>query len=131
MVAIDISLPLAGVFFLLCGIWWSIQTTKKYYQAKQERIAFTSSTAYASCLSCRKLPVESLVKFIYSIGYVVYEIILATDFGKATDLHYINLLHMTIFAFFAVSFIMEILQHFKVKLIVDDLDYRNTSRLCI
>lgn len=123
MVAIDISLPLAGVFFLLCGIWWSIQTTKKYYQAKQERIAFTSSTAYASCLSCRKLPVESLVKFIYSIGYVVYEIILATDFGKATDLHYINLLHMTIFAFFAISFIMEILQHFKVKLIVDDLDY--------
>lgn len=119
----DLSLHLSGVFFLLCGLWWSIQTTKKYYQAKQQRTPFISTLTYSCCLFCRKIPVESLLKFLFSIGYIVYEIILATDFGNAHNLNYLNLLHMTVFAFFAFSYIIEILGHFKVKFIVDDLDY--------
>lgn len=119
----DVSLHLSGVFFLICGIWWSIQITKKFYYAKDQRTDFKSSTSYTCCFSCRTFPIESFTKFAFSISYIIYEIVLATDFGHAKNLHYENLLHMTVFAFFSFSFIIEIIQHYKVKLIVNDLEY--------
>ena len=114
---------LPGSFFIAFALWWTVQMFNRYFISLQRNTRFKSTVTYPCSCLCGKLkewPIESLVKiFFVTIGFTL-EIITGTSDGKFTALG--NGQHATMFFFFGLSGVLDLLLYFKAPL-PKDVDY--------
>lgn len=106
------------------AVWMVIQVTKKFYHCSQKHTEYLNRVTFPCCRSCHKVPIEGITKLIVCFICFAFELASATNFGKSGKIvNYDDLNFATIFAFFILSSIIDIITHCKGKLFVDDLDY--------
>ena len=114
---------LPGSFFVIFALWWVIQMFNRYYSTRQKNNRFTSSATFKCqclCGQLKNLPLEAFIKlFFVSVGFGL-EIYTAFDNGKF--FHIGNGQHATMFFYFGLTGIMDILIHYKAPL-PPDMDY--------
>lgn len=102
---------LPGSFFIIFSLWWTWQAFRRYHHSKQKNLPFQSSvTFHADCLPrCKSLQWEGILKvFFTSVGLAI-EIITAYKDGHFV--HIGNGQHATMFFFFGLSGVVDILMH--------------------
>jgi hypothetical protein len=114
----------SGVFFVCFAFWWHINNCIRYLRSlvreNDEEIKFQGSTTYpcfwSSSKTCRRLPIESILKIL--ITSIHFSIELITGYNRLPRPHLgdENAHHTAmLFGFFLGSWI-EILVHYKVPL---------------
>ncbi len=107
-----------GTFFLIFAIWWTIQIFRRYYiSLLKNGEPFKSSVTFPCCCLCGRTKTweaEGLFKIIFVAVGVTGEIITGYHEGKFEYLG--NGQHATMFFFFGMSGIIDILVHYKVPL---------------
>ena len=125
----------AGSLFYLCGVWWAVSCLRRHYISVKERSLYTStarrhyisvkerslytSTAVYSCCVCSpccgrlsQWPVESGLKvFLLTLGLLA-----ETPDDKPLQKHPIILQHITMYSFFLMSGLVELVLHAGVPL---------------
>lgn len=112
---------LPGIIFSLLGIRWSVQLiwdwTNKLINDFYETIGLPcqpekKSSSFSTCISTYSLPWEGIVKLILTgIGIIVS--VVASGPGQASDPEYVsNLRYATIYLFFALSGLTDILVYY-------------------
>lgn len=114
---------LPGSFFIVMSVWWIISIFTRYFKALKRDTRFKSSVTFPF-LCCpgrlRNWPLEAMVKlFMVSVGFSL-EIYTGTSDGKFTALG--NGQHATMFFFFGITAVIDLLLFFDVPL-PKDLDY--------
>ena len=115
---------LPGSFFIVFGLWWTVQILHRYYMSKSRNSRFTSSCIFnCSCL-CGRLkdwPIEAYFKLIcIGIGFF-----LEMWTGFSDDWHFVNLgngQHATMFFFFGLTGVIDIMMYHRCNL-PPDMDY--------
>ena len=111
---------LPGTFFALFGFWHTLQIFNRFYISLGHKTQFKSTVTYPCACLCGKLqkwPVESLIKlFFISVGFSG-EIITAIHGGNFTVIG--NGQHATMFFFFGIASVVELLVYFRVPLPTD------------
>ena len=114
-----------GTFFILFGIWWLFNvlldslTPSKAEGASQASSGYRSRTWYACCIK-RNLPVEPWLKFLAGSVGIVMELsgghwTLFNSKGDFEKESLNNFSHATMFAFFTLTGVVEILQFKKAQ----------------
>ncbi|KAK6184603.1 hypothetical protein SNE40_007046 [Patella caerulea] len=107
---------LPGCFFLFIGLWHVIQIYRRYYQCKRDNLIYTTSTWFPIDCCCGKLkefPVEVVVKiFLISVAFSL-EIFTGSHHGVFDSPG--NEQHATMFFFFGVTGVFEILLYYKAS----------------
>ncbi|KAH3835770.1 transmembrane protein 45B-like [Dreissena polymorpha] len=106
---------LPGSFFIIFGLWWTIHMFNRFYLAKARNSKFRSSAIFNCPLLCGRLkewPIEAYFKLIcVSVGFY-----LEIKTGFSSDWRFVNIgngQHATMFFFFGVNAIVDILVYFK------------------
>ncbi|KAL8614550.1 hypothetical protein ACOMHN_049850 [Nucella lapillus] len=114
---------LPGAFFIAFALWYAIQSFRRYFNSRQRNARFTSTMAFpCDCLCARlkDLPVEAFCKILLvSVGFVG-EIV--TGFS---DKHFVsagNSQHATMFFFFGITGVVDILVFYRAPL-PPDIEY--------
>ncbi|XP_046581646.1 transmembrane protein 45B-like [Haliotis rubra] len=114
---------LPGSFFILFAIWYTVQSFRRYFQCRENGARFTSTVTFpCSCLCGRfkHWPVESMIKlFFIAVGLTV-EISAGFVDGKFRSI--VNGQHATMFFFFGITGLIDILVHCRAPL-PPDTDY--------
>ena len=113
-----------GTFFIIFALWWTIQISKRYFVTKQWNIPYYNTATFPCCYGrALKMPIEGAVKLVLSLIGVVSEFWAATDYGQENHFVYMgDLQHVTMFAFFALSGLVDVLVHYK-KILPEKTDY--------
>ncbi|XP_064629806.1 transmembrane protein 45B-like [Lineus longissimus] len=110
---------LPGSFFIIFGMWWTLQISVRYYRARYRKGPAYRSTAtfLCSCL-CGRLAtwqIEGFLKIFFTTVGLTGEII--TGFNDKGEFQNIgNGQHATMFFIFGLSGLVDILLHHKVSL---------------
>ena len=110
---------LPGSFFLIFAFWWTIQIFRRYYQSlvKGGDRFVSSATFPCSCL-CGKLrywECEGFMKLFFTTVGLIGEIV--TGFDENGKFAYMgNAQHSTMFFFFGMSGVIDIMVHHRVPL---------------
>lgn len=114
-----------GSFFVVFALWWTFQMFHRYYTCLRRNSQFTSTVTYpcsCCCVRFKDFPVESIVKiFLVVVGFTS-EIYTGYNFHVHRFTTPGNAQHATMFFFFGMSGILDILVYFKSP-IPKDLDY--------
>ena len=109
---------LPGSFFIVYAIWWAFHIFNRYFRSMTKGGLPFKSTATFPCLClCGRLKtweMEGAVKIFFSVVGFTLEIITAFKDGKFTYLG--NGQHATIFFFFGLSGVVDILVYHRVLL---------------
>ena len=109
---------LPGSFFLVFAIWWTVQIFRRYFRSLQKNGAPYKSTAtfQSSCLCGRlkNFEIEGCVKIFFTLVGFTLEIITAHKNGKFV--HFGNAQHATMFFFFGMTGVLDLLMFYKVPL---------------
>jgi hypothetical protein len=116
---------LPGSFFIVFALWWVVQTYRCYYRSLRKGAAPFRSTATFQC-DClcgrvRNLEWEGMIKvFFITVGFSL-EIITAFQNGVFTHLG--NGQHATMFFFFGISGVIDIIIHHQPNLLPQGIEY--------
>ncbi|XP_021378972.1 transmembrane protein 45B-like [Mizuhopecten yessoensis] len=113
---------LPGSFFIVFALWWTVQIFHRYFTCRQKRLQFTSTPTYSCeclCGRAKAWPLESLIKLFF-VG-VGFSLEIYTGFKNG---HIIpeNAQHATMFFFFGLTGVMDLLLYFRFP-VLRDLDY--------
>ncbi|CAH1800253.1 unnamed protein product [Owenia fusiformis] len=104
---------LPGSFFIIFASWWIINIWIRYFRSKQRGTEFRSSATFKCSCLCGKLgtwQVEGALKMLFcSIG-LTGEMITGFD-DKGNFVNFGNAQHITMFAAFGLSGLIDILMH--------------------
>ncbi|XP_045173266.2 uncharacterized protein LOC123534874 [Mercenaria mercenaria] len=118
----NISLAVSAGYYILLGLWWHVQITKKYWSSKHKKTEFTSSVTFQCCARCRSVPVEGLFKFLSSVSICVisvYQINSAQNSSEKNE----AIGQLTVFSLFALSSVCDIISDCCQRIIFPGLDY--------
>ncbi|XP_071114076.1 transmembrane protein 45B-like [Haliotis cracherodii] len=108
---------LPGSFFIIFAIWYTIQSFRRFFQCRENGARFTSTVTFpCSCLCGRfkNWPVEAMIKlFFITVGFSL-EIIHGFVDGQFRAIG--NGQHATMFFFFGLTGLIDILIHFRAPL---------------
>ncbi|KAK7107907.1 transmembrane protein 45B-like [Littorina saxatilis] len=114
---------LPGLFFITFAFWYVIQSFRRFFNSRLRNARFTSTVAFpCDCLCSRlkDLPVEAFVKILFAgIGFSA-EVI--TGYREQHFVILGNVQHATMFFFFGISGIIDILVFYRAPL-PPDIDY--------
>lgn len=117
---------LPGAFFAMFSLWWLSQIPRRYVMCRRLNLPFFNTATYPppKCCSKHTCPAEGIIKVaVTSIG-IAAELFAATDYGKAHKIISMgDLQHVTMYLFFLLSGIVDLLTHYKVKVALPGLDY--------
>lgn len=116
---------LPGSFFIGYSLWWTVQMFHRYYTCLQKNSTFTSTPTFScSCLCGRlkTLPIEAAVKIVLAAIGITGEIYTGYNFQLEKFTTPGNAQHATMFFFFGMSGVLDILSYCKAPL-PKDLDY--------
>ncbi|XP_052811512.1 transmembrane protein 45B-like [Mya arenaria] len=106
---------LPGSFFIFFGLWWTFHMFYRYYIALNKNTKFTSSVIFNCPCLCGRFkdwPIEAYFKLMcICIGFFLE---IYTGFSK--DWRFVNIgngQHATMFFFFGLSSVVDILLHYK------------------
>ncbi|KAL5010582.1 hypothetical protein ScPMuIL_012887 [Solemya velum] len=114
---------LPGSFFILFSLWWTVQIFHRYFSSLKMGVRFTSSATFpCSCLCGRaaKWPIEAFLKIVLVTLGLSLEIYTGTHGSQFVALG--NAQHATMFFFFGLTGIFDMLVYFKMPL-PPDMDY--------
>lgn len=109
---------LPGSFFLLFGIYWTIQITRRFVMCKFKGIPYYNTSIYPISYSRIKLPIDGIVKVVITSIGIFVEGLAATlpiRSGRPDDMedfhgYYItDIQHISMYFFFLLSGIVDIL----------------------
>ncbi|ESN99147.1 hypothetical protein HELRODRAFT_95099 [Helobdella robusta] len=105
---------LPGSFFIIFSLWWTVQTFRRYYKSlKKGSPPYKSSVTFKPdclpCEKCKNLELEGILKVAFTTLGLVLEVITAYKDGHFTHLG--NGQHATMFFFFGLSGVVDILMH--------------------
>ncbi|XP_055957641.1 transmembrane protein 45B-like [Patella vulgata] len=107
---------LPGSFFFALGLWQTVQSFRRYHRCRNSKGRFKSSTWYPAGSCCKQLkdfPVEPCVKVLMCLVGFIGTIMHAKNFNEI--LHDpMNEQHMTMYLFFGLNGVLEILTHFNL-----------------
>ncbi|KAL7646431.1 UNVERIFIED_CONTAM: hypothetical protein RMT77_003344 [Armadillidium vulgare] len=125
-----------GTFFLIFSLWWTWSVFHKYFICLKESKEFArrgsvskrkkNPPLYINTLSfpctccCARLPLEGVIKIIAVIIGMTGEFVCGFENGRFSHLN--NAQHMTMFFFFGLNGVMDILHHYRIPL-PPDLEY--------
>ncbi|XP_061169523.1 transmembrane protein 45B-like [Saccostrea echinata] len=114
---------LPGSFFIIMSLWWIICIFNRYFKSLKRNTRFKSSVIFPF-LCCpgrlKEWPLEAMLKLLMvSVGFSL-EIYTGTSDGKFTALG--NGQHATMFFFFGITAVIDLLLFYEVPL-PKDLDY--------
>ena len=107
---------LPGGFFFVFGFWWTFQTYRRYFKTKRNRGNFRCTpTTKCDCLCgcARNYEIEGLVKVVLISFGMIGELVTGT---RCESFCTGNLQHMTMFFFFGLTGVVDLLVHHKVAL---------------
>ncbi|XP_067651014.1 transmembrane protein 45B-like [Haliotis asinina] len=117
---VQIGLITASTYYALTAMWWLIQLTKHYHFMKQRHCDYFSSVTYHCCAWDKKHPVEGVFKVISSLAIAIS----LFSFSGATKVQFLtNREIATIFMFFMISGVMDILVRWSGRTFYQQLDY--------
>ncbi|XP_064119103.1 transmembrane protein 45B-like [Macrobrachium nipponense] len=118
-----------GTFFALFGMWFTYQTFMRYFMCQRVAASSTMSEKYRmryrntssfKCPCCASLPLEGVLKVVATVVGMAGEFATGFEGGKFT--HIGNAQHMTMFFFFGLNGVVDIIQHYRVP-IPPDMDF--------
>lgn len=107
-----------GSIFLILAIWWTVQMLQKYFRCRKFGTEYVATVAHKS-FALPRVPIEPILK----IALITFGII-----GEIIQGHYNNEFapknwhHATMFLFFGVSALVDMLVHYDFK-IPKNVDY--------
>lgn len=112
---------LPGTFFLIFGVWWTIQIFIQYYSSLKHNVRFTSSLTFpCNCGRFKNVPIQPcLIIFFTAVGFFL-EIYTGTTnehFSAPGNAH-----HATMYFFFGVMAVINLMAHFEVNM-PKDIEY--------
>ena len=109
---------LPGSFFLIFAVWWTIRIFQRYYQSlrKGSKPYYNTLTFPCGCLcgGLKTWELEGFLKIFFTAVGFAGEVITAHNNGKFTYLG--NGQHATMFFFFGMSGLIDILVHYRAPL---------------
>lgn len=109
---------LPGSFFIIFAVWWTVSQFRRYYQSRLKNGAPYQNTAtfkfFFLCGRLRTMELEAIIKIFFTAVGFMGEIITGTKNGKFVHLG--NGQHATMFFFFGMTGVIDLLLHFKVPL---------------
>ncbi|XP_060068244.1 transmembrane protein 45B-like [Ylistrum balloti] len=114
---------LPGSFFIVFALWWTVQMFHRYLTCQRQNLRFTSTPTYPCVCLCGKAknwPIESLLKLFFTSVGIIGEIYTGFNSGKFTTPE--NGQHATMFFFFGLTGIMDLLVYFRFP-VLKDIEY--------
>lgn len=112
---------LPGSFFVIFGVWWTVQIFRRYFRSLRRQngkgIPFQATVTFpCDCLCGRlkDLEVEGFVKVFFTFVGFVGEMVTGRHYGQFTRTA--NGQHATMFFFFGLSGLVDILVHHRFPL---------------
>ncbi|XP_076115661.1 transmembrane protein 45B-like [Mytilus galloprovincialis] len=99
-----------GSIFIIIGIWWMVQTLRRYFDSKNSNVPFSSTVTF----KLKRFPIEAVCK------------VLLITIGLIAELALHNKQHATMYAFFGLTGIVDLIVFFNT-LPIKDLDYVSLS----
>ncbi|KAJ8299781.1 hypothetical protein KUTeg_023841 [Tegillarca granosa] len=114
---------LPGAFFLLFGVWWTIQILIQYYSCLKHNVKFISQGMFPCSCFCgrlKKWPIQPCMVIFFTTVGLSLEIYTGISHGKFDAPG--NAQHATMFFFFGLTAFINLLAYFKIAM-PKDLDY--------
>ncbi|KAJ8299782.1 hypothetical protein KUTeg_023842 [Tegillarca granosa] len=112
---------LPGSFFLIFGVWWTIQIFIRYYSSIKHHIKFTSSLTFpCHCGRLKNVPLQPCLIIFFTVVGFSLEIYTGTSDGHLSEPG--NAHHATMYFFFGVMAVIDLMVHFEVTL-PKDVEY--------
>ena len=114
---------LPGSFFIVFSVWYVVQSFRRYFNSRQRNARFTSTVAFpCDCLCGRlkEMPVEAFFKILFMAVGFTGEIV--TGYSNEHFVSLGNSQHATMFFFFGISGVVDILVFYRAPL-PPDIDY--------
>ncbi|XP_070000043.1 transmembrane protein 45B [Penaeus vannamei] len=117
-----------GTFFFFFGMWFTYRMFQRYFLCQVAaagsggekcRSRYRNVSSFA-CPGCPSLPLEGVLKIVAVVVGMTGEFATAFDAGKFT--HIGNAQHMTMFFFFGLNGVMDVLTHYRIP-VPPDMDY--------
>ncbi|XP_023331184.1 transmembrane protein 45B [Eurytemora carolleeae] len=111
---------LPGTFFISFSLWWMVSIYRRYFESRlSKRKYFNSSSFRCNCLS--NFPLEAVIKLtLISIGIVGETV---TGFQDGKFVHLGNGQHITMFGFFALNGVVDVVNFYRPGVLPPQLDY--------
>ncbi|CAL4082409.1 unnamed protein product, partial [Meganyctiphanes norvegica] len=117
-----------GTFFSLFAFWWTWKVFHRFFLCQRSAAVGEKghrnrylNTASFTCSACQgRLPIEGILKIVAVILGMIGEFATGFEDGKFTHIN--NAQHMTMFFFFGMNGVMDLLNFYRVPL-PPDLDY--------
>lgn len=104
-----------GLSLILLGVWWTLNIFKDFYKSKcKNGIPYQSHPWYPGPFF-KSFPLESGFKVIIVIGSVIIEVCRMIFFNKFYK-YLVNVQHLTMFTFFALNGVMDLLKYYNFAL---------------
>uniref|UniRef100_T1JB64 Transmembrane protein 45B n=1 Tax=Strigamia maritima TaxID=126957 RepID=T1JB64_STRMM len=110
-----------GSCFILVSLWWTFSIYRKYYKSICNGEKFRSSTWFP-LHEYPNFPLESLVKLVLVVIGITGETVTGFD-DNGIFVHINNGQHITMFFFFGIQSVVEILQFYKFPSIPPNAEY--------
>ncbi|OWF43519.1 transmembrane protein 45B-like [Mizuhopecten yessoensis] len=115
---------LPGSFFIVVSLWWTVNIVYYFNKARwtgQTYLCRSNFMLYRQTGPYKVVPVEAIFKIIFAVVGILGEFIWALkyDFGLPVG----NAQHMTMFAFFGISGMCDVIAHYKRGFVPPNIDY--------
>ncbi|XP_060076314.1 transmembrane protein 45B-like [Ylistrum balloti] len=115
---------LPGSFFIVMALWWTVNIVYYFNKARwtgQTYVSRSNFMVYRQIGSFNIIPIEAIFKIVFAIIGMLGEFFwsLKYDFGLPVG----NAQHMTMFAFFGISGLCDIIAHYKKSDVPPNIDY--------
>ena len=118
---------LPGLALFIYGLHLIIKSLRLYFTTRQRNSRFTSSASFpCNCLcgKLKELPMEGYIKIFFTLVMITAEIVTGHKDGQIVILS--NLQHSSMYAFFGLNGLIDVLAHYKVSL-PPDMDYASSA----
>ena len=119
-----------GSFFLLFALWWLTQIVRRTIICRDFKVPYYNTQTYPCPVRgrCGTWPIEGCVKILAtSIGMTV-ELLAASDYGHAGGFIFKgDLQHVTMYAFFFIAGVVDVIQSCKGDLLPSGVDYLSSA----
>jgi hypothetical protein len=114
---------LPGSFFICFSIWWTFNIFDRYFKSRTKLGTPYRNTVWFQCACAPGIPFESMIKIFFVTIGATGECYTAFHNGVFTNMG--NAQHMTMFLFFGLGAIIEIMlfYHHRFPFVPPDLDY--------
>ncbi|XP_060590622.1 uncharacterized protein LOC132745680 [Ruditapes philippinarum] len=118
----NVSLGVSAGNYIILGLWWHIQITKKYWNCKHKKSDFSSTVSFQCCSRCRNIPVEGICKILSSICICVVSIYQIRSASNTTERNE-GIGQLTVFSLFSLATFCDIISDCCQRVIFPGLDY--------